>query len=352
MAPTLIGRHDVVTCPDCETQFRVPVELQKPIGDTFACWHCGSSIVQSSDASQPGDIIRIAPVDSTHGPLQRGDIVAIRRGGFLRAKRLIGMPGDTIDFRSGRLTVNGDAVRSTTKIPVDQDTLRKTSRWTGPATLHRDSDRSWRLVDASMPNRRPSWLIYGHRSVYAGGLPAPVRDDYPGNVNLRRELKPAHDLVLTLNVGPDSPNEQTLTAGNQPQSGMNRGIDVLFWMPDGVRMQTKTIPDEFTTLEFSSVASQPLKKVAPTDSVPTIELVSETSPVAIRIGEHVICSGLLLERLVTYRLNPDHDRSVYPTKLGNDQAFVVGDNVPVSIDSRDWGPVAFNDIVGRVADGP
>ena len=53
-------------------------------------------------------------------------------------------------------------------------------------------------------------------------------------------------------------------------------------------------------------------------------------------------------RSVHYRLRRRDDRSNYPLHLRAGEYFLVGDNVPVSIDSRDFGPVDREWIVGRV----
>ncbi|MEM6692629.1 MAG: S26 family signal peptidase [Planctomycetota bacterium] len=49
--------------------------------------------------------------------------------------------------------------------------------------------------------------------------------------------------------------------------------------------------------------------------------------------------GLKVYRPIIHRLNQIHRRDGYPLKLMDHQFFLVGDNAPVSVDSRDWGPV-------------
>ena len=59
-------------------------------------------------------------------------------------------------------------------------------------------------------------------------------------------------------------------------------------------------------------------------------------------------SCLQLARQIEYRLRPHDDRSRYPIRLGSSEYFVLGDNVPVSLDSRDFGVIQERAVKGRV----
>jgi len=54
---------------------------------------------------------------------QRGDVVAIRFAGprMLLMKRVVGLPGETVAFDSGKLLING--------IPVDEPYVKFSCRW-------------------------------------------------------------------------------------------------------------------------------------------------------------------------------------------------------------------------------
>lgn len=56
-------------------------------------------------------------------PPRRGDVVGIRFSGpsIMLLKRVVGLPGERIGFREGRVTVNG--------VPLDEPWLRLPSNW-------------------------------------------------------------------------------------------------------------------------------------------------------------------------------------------------------------------------------
>jgi len=56
-------------------------------------------------------------------PPRRGDVVGIRFSGpsLMLLKRVVGLPGERIGFREGRVTVNG--------LPLDEPWLRHVSNW-------------------------------------------------------------------------------------------------------------------------------------------------------------------------------------------------------------------------------
>ncbi|MFG0261404.1 MAG: S26 family signal peptidase, partial [Novipirellula sp. JB048] len=58
--------------------------------------------------------------------------------------------------------------------------------------------------------------------------------------------------------------------------------------------------------------------------------------------------SLIVQRSVEYRLRRRDSAGMYPLRLKPGECFVVGDNVPISVDSREFGPVPIEDIAGGV----
>lgn len=83
----------------------------------------GISMMPTYRNNQVNVINRLSYVLSTP---KRGDVVGIRYDGekVLLLKRIIGLPGDTVGFRRGRLYVNGEL--------MDEPYLKLPSHWSSP----------------------------------------------------------------------------------------------------------------------------------------------------------------------------------------------------------------------------
>jgi hypothetical protein len=151
-------------------------------------------------------------------------------------------------------------------------------------------------------------------------LRSPVWDDDPFNVTVTRKLHSVDRLRL-------------------------RGLahttfqgEIAIWTSRGSRL----IPFSFIEGEAFQVSAF---DGGVRDGLP----VGATRPLALRTTEGVaVVSGLVIERLLEYRLRPHDDREGYPLRLQPNEWFVLGDNVPVSVDSREWGPLITSQLLGRI----
>jgi hypothetical protein len=158
--------------------------------------------------------------------------------------------------------------------------------------------------------------------VYDQDRPSPVWDDYPFNVGLQRKLY----------------SVDRFSCQGEIHCQSQATLEVAFWSNTGSALASVTISgsQHFTVSFHDAVAA---------DGLP----VSSHSPVAVRfIGGPVELVSLSIYRLIEYRVRPHDDRDRYPLRIGAGQCFVLGDNVPVSVDSRDLGPVPISSIVGLV----
>jgi hypothetical protein len=74
------------------------------------------------------------------------------------------------------------------------------------------------------------------------------------------------------------------------------------------------------------------------------------TPVTLRvIGGETEITRLALWRPLEYRISPRESLAApLPIRLGPDQWYLLGDNIPLSIDSRRFGPIRSGRIVGRI----
>lgn len=119
MAPALLGPHLSVTCDTCKQTTKVGMtedacqnlEVDRPV----ACQNCGTLIpLPSHSPIQPGESLLVYRNLIFTRPLTRWDIIACRdplSPETIIVKRLVGLPGETIQIIGGDIFINGKIAR-------------------------------------------------------------------------------------------------------------------------------------------------------------------------------------------------------------------------------------------------
>jgi hypothetical protein len=241
----------------------------------------------------------------------------------------------------------------------------------------------------------PDWLVYHHWQSPAlhGGKPepGPVLDDYAYNAQESRQLSPVSDLLLRCRIQAVGEGDLWLRIGDDPHpfvirisAGTGKGelldggrkdrdatVDldkspVAPTLPEAIARPTA--PNELmldpkrlakgAVLELALVDGQVLLAL---DGNVAFNYVYESHvepaarcdhPLAIgAAGTAVVVSGLTVLRDVYYLPAAGTGPPASPRyRLGPDRFFVLGDNSPVSLDSRSWDPAGISGdlLLGRV----
>lgn len=284
-----------------------------------------------------GQICQMRPlrIDQT---LRLGELVAIEQDGGLRVKRVAGTPGDAISVSEGRLTNSGTRLGDFFALfqSWSRD-LHKEALWSGsyfvpPALVPvRGNSPMWHR-----PKQAPEWLLYTHHDPHRGGQPGPVMDDYPSNKTVQRQLNPIDTLIVRV--------------ANRPRRFPDR---IAFFSS---RTGTVMLSQESTPLSTESghVVSYSSRDAIRCDDANLLpqairEQMSPSTPIAVHDGGGLgsdPSDAIRLFREIEYR--DDQITIDYPIRLAEDEYFVVGDNVPISIDSRTHGPVKRSSIRGTI----
>ncbi len=373
MNPTLWDTSQMIQCVNCglatrvdEGLLRLAIEhlsISQPT-TRVVCWHCGAPLLLSqlrdslSGPGLPPDQVNLQACDPDE--LTIGDVVVFENHG-VQIKRVLAGPGQTVSLDEDvRLLIDDQrpAFKDLPQVAVDIDQHREPSRWRAaivPSNWKRDRDRSWIATGDSQ------WLIYEHRSVYRGDSPLRVLDDYPGNIGVQRDLYPADGLSVQFQL--------SATAQQTP-------FDVIVWTAfcsaGELRFQRKMMTSDqqgcLVAMSQHSL-SHPINEydIVNADQEELLQanveltgLLLPQHPLGIRIvaadGCMVRVRDLRVYRDVVYRIATRStlpkrrvDAPRFPLILQKNQWFLVGDNVPLSIDSRHWGVIENPQLIGRVA---
>ena len=388
MAETFLGDHFALDCPDCRFTFRCDAD-SAPADGRVVCPNCGyAKITLDNLKPRRGERVFVDRWPAlTTGP-RRWDVVAVRTPGktdHLSIKRIMGLPGEAVAIRDGDIYINGQLLHKSPDrqrelaVLVHNDTRRPAGAKLPARWQPQQADSHWRTADDDYlfePESRDDssdsspaldWLTYRHWRCFANPFPrsdeSPILDNDPYNQNEARELNDVADLLLRCRVTSYAPAEIAFVCNNgwetvavtiatqrrEAALKISGQIVARQSLPD---IADREIPCEFAVCDRRVYFLLDGRTLFDHAYERTATLFQPTPrPFALgAAGGRVAVRALKIYRDI-HHLDPlglARDWSL-SAPLAADEIFVLGDNPPISTDSRHWEPrLKTNAIVGRV----
>lgn len=356
MYPSMPGEHYSVTCDDCKFPF-IFDNYKPPASGMVVCPNCGFTEIDFRNQNQLGAIRpRLKPIASTK-PIPRWEIVVFQSTFNSQqprnvVKRVVGLPGEQISAANGNLYANGkilskpiEIFNRTKQIVFDSKYLQRdrgANRFT-PLTIGKSAwsftSEQWRFASAENVDEF-DFIRYrhirGYRHFDDRFEPTVIEDSSAFNQNVSRKLFPVSDLQVDLNVELRNDAEFCLRLKNSKE---------LLFLFSPEQLTLLIDQQSVASSEFISNNDQPLRISFSVydDQIyvhlnDKILLKHEFEPgdgnmevdVGARRGE------MALHRVRIFR--DIHYLSIQPSK-DTDGYFVLGDNPPISVDSRQFGRI-------------
>jgi len=315
------------------------------------------------------------------GDPARFDLVVLRRPGVKepRVKRVVGLPGESVQLVLGDLVIDGERLPLSTPRPplveVFNDSRDHVEEWfqMGGTEVNpwEEGESGWHLSAEGVESGAAAGTMFFTRRLTAGHISGD-EDAGPGGVS-------AADCVLGCEVNPgEVPAElhfilreqgDTFRAELDPGVGgewtariLHRwrgGEEVL--LAEGALSLSKS---GWTSIRFGNVDDQLFFEATPeggtTERLTSGPVGNHLDPsdrmaagetYGHRIGLGGAAGSAEFRRIRVWRDFHYTDRGNHgkgdPVRLGPGELFVLGDNSPESRDGRDWGPISTGDVLGR-----
>jgi signal peptidase I len=396
MATTLLGPHRVAECPDCGMTFACDAD-EASQASAAACPNCGRRDIPFDEQVIPGDRLLVDRATfSLRGP-RRWEVAMFRcpeSSDDYCVKRIVGLPGETVEIRGGDLYVKGEIARKSLAQQREMAVLVHDTAWNGgkrdlPNCWSAESADGWQrdgsgwrcssgvghavragqgaTASAGTHSVPYDWLSYNHRR--PTGSPAaveesPVLDDDGYNQSASRQLNRVIDLMLVCSMSTVGDGELALKANDGRESfqvSIVTATGAITLARNGRVAQTAQatagVLSRPTELVLSLIDRQVILAIGGREFInypfdPDAEAVAGTSK-PFSIGSSSL--DLQIPRLQVYRdiyYTPAVRASDSKSRhLGPDEYFVLGDNSPISRDSRPWTGgdlVRGSSLVGRL----
>jgi signal peptidase I len=395
MAPTLLGFHRELTCPNCKFPFVVGSDEQGRSGRPV-CPNCGQDgLGKVASVECNGDRLLVQKYFFDFRRPNRWEVAVFHSPAEpdqAYVKRVVGLPGEAIQIVDGDLFANGRLVRKSLReqhatrilvyendfVPLDADRYPRFGV-RGDRSRH-PVPSGWRSLGSRFvhdktptSDTRQDWVDYRHWDPDRGRY-GPVRDFCPYNGGDVRGDNVVHDLMLEaeVSVQPDVQSISlrldhgadhfvvTLPVDGPDGPTVRRDDQVIAVAPHGKTLRSS--PPESPT--FSRVEASVIDRrlIVAIDGELAFEPFDFEPPLTVRFGppDRPLGVGILggsaeIRKLRVFRdiyytgqlvAGPRRPFGVdRPYLLGDDEYFVLGDNSPVSNDSRFWegSPVVRGD---------
>jgi signal peptidase I len=410
MEPTLHGPRWRVACPACGNRVEA-VWFADRAPEPARCDQCGTDVAIDQATPVPSDLVPsdLVPSDLVPGDVvvidrmayrfvepRRGDMVVVgwpeaSGQGPPEVKRLLGFSGERLSFQQGDVWIDGvrwqksmDLLRS---MAIEVVRARDQRHWT---TIPRDGGVRYRYDHRAWLNQPPTkvrdWK--GLTSIERRLQPSPILDDYSCNHADVRTLQPADDLLIDVAIIPRHAMAAATSGGSVADNtssdtthSPHRRIAIQLWYRRAAypfviawsptRMTWK-LGDQVLGDQVLGVASPPpamefsiaccdgrlLMEVGGVSTAVSIEAVAKLTgeaiavrddrPIAIDVEGEWERPRVRVYRDLVYSLDGDMGLAWQSDPVAAGRYFVVGDNIPMSIDSRDHpsGAVVLGQIVG------
>jgi signal peptidase I len=390
MAPTLLGQHRELTCDNCRFVYVVGIEEDGHTGQAV-CPNCGRRAYEDTPSIEcGGDRVLVQKFLYDFRRPKRWEVAVFHFPGEptqAYVKRVVGLPGDSIRIAGGDIYVAGQIVRKTLPEiramrmlihdsrfePQDSGRFPRWQFRTG--TRDGPLESGWTQGDGTFTHaavnrdalRHVDWLVYRHLDPSRGQY-GPVRDFYGYNggdlhadnevadVGMDAKLRVSNSvesISVSLRSGTDQFLVRIPVGKSRPiqllQNNARKSLTNCRNPLENNNQWPRTILLEAAVFDRRvqvAIDRQPLFDPFDFDAPISVGNFSD-SPIALGVrGGELEVRELRIYRDIYYTSSlaytPRHPHGLSTAvRLGPDEYFVLGDNSPVSNDSRFWndGPV-------------